>query len=231
MGRTVRAVAVAAVMSLAMASAAGVAGAADRASGATATVSDYVVLVAAGSSTADAAKAVEAAGGTVEATNEAVGVLKVTTSNASFVNQVSATKAVEGAARDKVIGRVPTSPRPAGEIERLDAERATSAPDTAAVTARRAPKPATPTTPTVTTSDPLTPLQWDMEAIGAPQAHNVLMGDHRTRVGIMDTGIDGSHPDIAPNFDADLSRNFTVDDPVIDGADCEHPELSCKKLG
>jgi hypothetical protein len=37
-----------------------------------------------------------------------------------------------------------------------------------------------------------------MQAIGAPQAHGVLMGDHRP-VGIMDTGIDGSHPDIAPN--------------------------------
>ena len=34
------------------------------------------------------------------------------------------------------------------------------------------------------------------------------------RVGIIDTGIDASHPDIAPNFDARLSRNFTVDDPV-----------------
>ena len=30
-------------------------------------------------------------------------------------------------------------------------------------------------------------------------------------VGIIDTGVDGSHPDIAPNFDAELSRNFTVD--------------------
>ena len=30
-------------------------------------------------------------------------------------------------------------------------------------------------------------------------------------VGIIDTGIDASHPDIAPNFNAALSRNFTVD--------------------
>ena len=34
------------------------------------------------------------------------------------------------------------------------------------------------------------------------------------RVGIIDTGIDGTHPDIAPNFDAALSRNFTVDIPL-----------------
>ena len=38
------------------------------------------------------------------------------------------------------------------------------------------------------------------------------------RVGVVDTGIQGDHPDIAPNFDAALSRNFTSDDPVIDGS-------------
>ena len=48
------------------------------------------------------------------------------------------------------------------------------------------------------------------------------------RVGIIDTGVDGTHPDIARNFDAALSRNFTTDIPVdangavIDGP-CEVP--------
>jgi hypothetical protein len=36
-------------------------------------------------------------------------------------------------------------------------------------------------------------------------------------VGVIDTGIDGTHPDIAPNFNAELSRNFTTDLPDIDG--------------
>ena len=222
MGKMSRMVAVVAVMTLAMASIAGAASAATGSSGSSrssVTVSDYVVLVAEGSSDADAVKAVIAAGGTVDATNTAVGVLKVSTSNPSFVNQVSAAKAIEGAARDKVIGRVPTSPRPAGEIERLDAERATSTPTAASAAAGKG---APSTTRPSKKADPLTPLQWDMQAIGAPQAHNVLMGDHRVRVGIMDTGIDGTHPDIAPNFDARLSRNFTVDIPLIDGP-CEVP--------
>src|SRR3954471_12460800 len=41
----------------------------------------------------------------------------------------------------------------------------------------------------------------------------------------IDTGVDGSHPDIAPNFDRALSRNFTVDNPVpgIDAGPGEHP--------
>ncbi|MFC7612942.1 S8 family serine peptidase [Actinokineospora soli] len=44
---------------------------------------------------------------------------------------------------------------------------------------------------------------------------------------MLDTGVDGSHPDIAPNFDKARSRNFTRDLPVddngvtIDGP-CEH---------
>jgi subtilisin family serine protease len=46
-------------------------------------------------------------------------------------------------------------------------------------------------------------------------------------VGIIDTGVDGTHPDIAPNFDTALSRNFTVDDPTIDGACDTDPDKSC----
>ena len=53
------------------------------------------------------------------------------------------------------------------------------------------------------------------------------------KVGIIDTGVDGSHPDIAPNFDAATSRNFTVDIPAdangdpIDGPCEEEPDQSC----
>ena len=37
-------------------------------------------------------------------------------------------------------------------------------------------------------------------------------------VAVIDTGIDGSHPDIAPNFNKALSLNWTEDKPDIDGA-------------
>ncbi len=46
-------------------------------------------------------------------------------------------------------------------------------------------------------------------------------------VGIIDTGVDGNHPDIAPNFSKSLSRNFTTDIPLIDGPCADEPDHSC----
>ena len=66
-------------------------------------------------------------------------------------------------------------------------------------------------------SDPLDSYLWGMKMIDAPAAHKIDMGDKRVMVGVMDTGVDGTHPDIAPNFDKKLSRNFTTDIPAIDG--------------
>ena len=52
-------------------------------------------------------------------------------------------------------------------------------------------------------------------------------GSKRVLVGILDTGIDGNHPDIAPNFNRALSRNFTVDIPLVDGPCAAEPDASC----
>ena len=58
-------------------------------------------------------------------------------------------------------------------------------------------------------------------------SYAVEPGDRDVLVGVLDTGIDGSHPDIAPNFNAALSRNFTVDIPLIDGPCASDPDGSC----
>ena len=44
-------------------------------------------------------------------------------------------------------------------------------------------------------ADPLEPLQWDMTQIRAPQAHELQAGARTVDVGILDSGIDGHHPD------------------------------------
>jgi len=72
------------------------------------------------------------------------------------------------------------------------------------------------------TPEPLASKQWDMRQIGATPtgSYAVDKGSRGVLVGVIDTGVDGTHPDIAPNFDATLSHNFVTDLPVIDGP-CE----------
>ena len=56
--------------------------------------------------------------------------------------------------------------------------------------------------------------------IGAGSAWNVTTGSRR-KVAVIDSGIDGSHPDLVANLDRELSRNFVATpslapDPVVD---------------
>ncbi len=65
-----------------------------------------------------------------------------------------------------------------------------------------------------------------MRMVRADLAHDKTLGKRAVRIGVIDTGVDGSHPDIAPNFDYGASRNFVHDIPtdelgqVVDGP-CE----------
>ena len=72
--------------------------------------------------------------------------------------------------------------------------------------------------------EPLASRQWNMAQIHATPEGSYAkeLGDKGVLVGILDSGIDGSHPDLAPNFDRADSRNFVTDIPLIDGA-CEVP--------
>jgi subtilisin family serine protease len=71
--------------------------------------------------------------------------------------------------------------------------------------------------------------QWDMRMIDATPSgsYRVNQGRRGVMVGIMDTGVDGSHPDIRPNFNRRLSRNFTTDIPLVDGPCEDEPDQSC----
>jgi subtilisin family serine protease len=48
-------------------------------------------------------------------------------------------------------------------------------------------------------ADPLEPLQWDMQQIRTEEAHAVQAGVPAVDVGVLDSGIDGRHPDFAKN--------------------------------
>lgn len=51
-------------------------------------------------------------------------------------------------------------------------------------------------------------LQWGHDAVNAPEAWEAGVRGAGVRVAVLDTGTDGTHPDLAPNFNAALSMSF-----------------------
>jgi len=179
----------------------------------------YVVVYDADASPQAARRAVRAAGGRVLRENRRVGVATAVSANPEFVASVARQSALSGAARNAPIGRAASlqatrlAPQELQDLRR-QARGSLDAFGPVAATG---------------SGEPLAPLQWGMRMIRAtPEgSYAVQAGDRDVRVGILDTGVDGSHPDIRPNFDFRLSRNFTTDIPLIDGPCEEDPDQSC----
>src|SRR5436190_344366 len=68
--------------------------------------------------------------------------------------------------------------------------------------------------------DALDDKLWGLKMIRADKARRIEAGRPGVTVGVLDTGVDASNPDLAPNFDWRLSRNFAPDLTDIDGP-CE----------
>ncbi|WP_157622678.1 S8 family serine peptidase [Nostocoides sp. Soil756] len=183
--------------------------------GTTTARTDYAVLAAEGTDARALATRLEQAGATVTSVNTAVGLVTVSSTQSGFAARARSLPGVSGAAVNGVVGRAtttaPAAPDPVEKEHAFDKSRANGS------GAVPAPPPG---------GDPLDGLLWGMDMIDAPEAHAVETG-RKVRVGILDTGVDGTHPDLAPNFDNALSRNFTTDIPAIDGpceyADCVDP--------
>jgi subtilisin family serine protease len=60
-----------------------------------------------------------------------------------------------------------------------------------------------------TASDPREGEQWDLRMIKADQAHAITDGNRNVLVGVIDSGIDPDHPDLAANIDVADSVNCT----------------------
>ncbi|MFS8204589.1 S8 family peptidase [Streptomyces sp. CWNU-52B] len=173
------------------ATAAPVAGSADVAGqiSAAATPLSYVVNIRAGHGPSpQVKKAIAKAGGTIVTTYDRIGVVVVHSSNADFAKTIRTVRGVESA------GSTRTAPLPAQSTTDVGTPKALSADEIADVEAADG-------------QDPLEPLQWDLPAIKADKAHEKTLGSKKVTVAVIDTGVDDTHPDIAPNFDRAASVN------------------------
>lgn len=148
---------------------------------------------------ASAEKAVRAAGGAIITTNIAAGLITASAPANGFLERISTNQAVFTAAKAKTIGVAPKTTKPTRKPDVVETEPLgpTSVPRTAPATSAGL--------------DPLDGHLWGLTSVRSNLSRTVQPGDKRVKVGIIDTGIDGSHPDIAPNFDRAASRNFTRD--------------------
>lgn len=115
----------------------------------------------------------EASGGAVFAAYDAIGVLVAHSTSAGFANKVRVAKGVQQ------VGATRTSDVPADAYNPAIPATAPQRP----VTEREIPR-------------------WDMTQIKADQAWRVTSGSASVKVGVLDTGVDDRHQDLAPNFNA-----------------------------
>ncbi|MFF8610427.1 S8 family serine peptidase [Streptomyces sp. NPDC015346] len=132
----------------------------------------YLVITAPGDTTA-VRTAVANNGGSVFAAYDAIGVIVAHSTSTTFA---SAMRAVSGVQQ---VGATRTSDVPADAYN-----------------------PALPANPAQSATTLTESNRWDMTQIKADQAWAVTTGSAAVKVGVLDTGVDDQHQDIAPNFNA-----------------------------
>jgi subtilisin family serine protease len=144
----------------------------------------------------------------------------VRSSRAGFARAARAQGALTGVARNRVIGKATPGRRAKPDVEQ---EGRAGADGRGGVTIRADAAPGD-------LAEPLSDWQWDMRVIGATPtgSYATQQGSEDVIVAVIDTGIDGSHPDIAPNFNKTLSHNWTTDKPDIDGACVSDPDTPAR---
>ena len=175
--------------------------------------SAYVVVLKAGDRGAGV-RAIAQAGGTIESINK-LGIARVASTNASFAAALGRTGNVQAVGDDAMWNL--------GALEATEA--AFPDPATQAGTCAAQYGVATTVGP-----DPLSVCQWDMRIIHASPSgsYDQNQGDGVT-IGIIDTGLDFAHPDLAPNIDVGLSCSFiTSSNPNADPAEVANGDCSKK---
>ncbi|WP_405096169.1 S8 family peptidase [Micromonospora sp. NBC_01412] len=143
----------------------------------------YLVVAPLGGKADRAAARVAAANGTVVARYDQIGVIVARSTNPNFVTDVKGA-GVEAAASTAGLGTALEEGETV-EVPAADVVNSTGDP----------------------TAEPMYGQQWDMPMIGVPQAHAVNNGRPSVVVGVLDSGISSSHPDLAGQIAKDKSAS------------------------
>ncbi len=144
----------------------------------TGTSQNYLIVYSAQSVPSNAADEISAAGGTLLYSYDAIGVVLASSSSDTFRSALMTDSSIQGV---EATG---------GFATRLSDD--VQANDNSANPTANTPAPG---------GDNLSGLQWDMAQIHAFDAHAITGGDSSIVVGDIDTGLDFTHPDLAPNVD------------------------------
>ena len=153
----------------------------------------YIVLYKQQAVAADAAASVAKAGGALVASYPQIGVVIARSDSAAFRSSVLRDSRVSGAASTTGFA-IQT--------------------DNTLETAFGPPIGDLPNLPANDAAEPLFAMQWDMRQIHTPEAHAITGGSPSIVVGDIDTGLDFTHPDLAPNYDATDSADCSSGAPA-----------------
>ncbi|MFW6042043.1 MAG: S8 family serine peptidase [Chloroflexota bacterium] len=143
----------------------------------------YLILARGNSLSRNLEADVTAAGGALTNTIPEVGIAVATSSNPSFQANMERARGVRSVVSNLSVQWVPPVEQFAFDI---DANPPNSGDD-----------------------DPLFDLQWGHDAVDAPEAWDAGARGAGARVAVLDTGFDLDHPDLVPNINFGLSKDFT----------------------
>ncbi len=129
-----------------------------------------------------AERAITALGGTVVYAYEQIGVVIARSDNTAFAANLRGQNGIDS------VGATRTKGLALGDVETtVEADASAAAPAGG--------------------GEPLAPNQWDLRQIGADKAHETTLGSRDVVVGVLDSGIDATHEDLAANVDPALSAS------------------------
>ncbi|MEV4436113.1 S8 family serine peptidase [Streptomyces sp. NPDC049555] len=137
-------------------------------------------------------KAVAKAGGSIVVSYDRIGVIVVHSRDAGFAKAMRSVAGVSSAGATRTAPITSAATTDYGKPERLKLSKEEKGAAARSLAAGK---------------EPLEGLQWDLGAIGADKAAKVNAGSRKVTVAVIDTGVDDTHPDLAPNFSAGQSAS------------------------